>query len=501
MSDVVRVRILNEANAVVLGLKEEHINFFHEEYAVKAPNYFFNPKYKLGQWDGKIRYFHKTGKTFVYLLEKIIPQIARFGYKMKLEDLRETQVVTPESVDEKYFEHIAHLETGEPIILNPHQLDAINSLFEHGSGVVVAGTGGGKTLMCAALVTAYGKLGIRSITIVPDTTLIGQTKREYLNCGLDTGEYSGLEKTLTHQHVVSTWQALKNNPKVVELFQMVIVDECHGLRGNVLSTIVTEHAGKMPYRFGFTGTLPKEDADLLSVFVAVGFTRYEIPAHELQKRGILANTEIDCYELVENLTAQYEAFKEENPLEDMKYEKFKQKYFPDFASEKAYLRNNKQRLRWIANLIEQKRDEKKGNVLCLVDSISLARKLGDMIDDAIVVNGKDVRNVKERQSIYDLFKNNDNLVVVATVHIAGTGLNIRRIFHLMLVDIGKSFIRVIQSIGRGLRKAEDKDFVRVTDISGDLKYGHKHLLERLKFYREAQYPFRRHKVDYSRQIE
>lgn len=498
---VVRIRVLDEVTAAVLGLKPEHLDHFHELYAVKAPNYFFHPKYKLGQWDGKIRYFHKTGKTYVYLLEEIIRQVKRFGYKIKLEDLRTSEVVQPPAIEKDIFSHIGHLDTGLPIELNIHQVEAVNSLLDAGNGVVVAGTGGGKTLMCAALVTAYDRLGIRSITIVPDTTLIAQTKREYINCQLDTGEYSGLEKSIEHRHVVSTWQALKNNPKIVELFQMVIVDEAHGLRGNVLSTIVTQHAGKMPYRFGFTGTLPKEHADLLSVHVAVGVTRYEIPAHELQKRGILADMEIDCVELVEDLTTQYEEFCQEYPLEDIKYEKYKQKYFPDFSSEKSYLRANKKRTQYIANLIEKKRDEKKGNVLCLVDSIAFARRLGKLIEGAIVVNGKDVRNVKDRQVVYDLFKDSDNLVVIATVNIAGTGLNIRRIFNLVLIDIGKSFIRVIQSIGRGLRKAEDKDFVRVTDISSDLKYGHKHLLERLKFYREAQYNFTRQKVDYSRNLD
>ena len=97
----------------------------------------------------------------------------------------------------------------------------------------------------------------------------------------------------------------------------------------------------------------------------------------------------------------------------------------------------------------------------------------------------------------NLFKDNDNIVVIATVHIASTGLNIKRIFEMMAIDVGKSFIRIIQTIGRGLRKAPDKDFVNFTDMCSDLKYGKRHLAERCKFYREAEYPHKKKKVDYN----
>jgi superfamily II DNA or RNA helicase len=79
-------------------------------------------------------------------------------------------------------------------------------------------------------------------------------------------------------------------------------------------------------------------------------------------------------------------------------------------------------------------------------------------------------------------------------------LNINRIFNLVFVDVGKSFIRVIQGIGRGLRKAADKDSVVVTDICGDLKYSKKHLKHRTNYYEEAQYPFKKHKIDYVKQM-
>lgn len=493
----VKVRILDEASMVVVGLRDEHVTYFYEKYGVYAPNYYFNPKFKLGQWDGKIRYFHKTAKTFLYLIDDILPRIVDLGYKIHIDDLRKATVVTPEFVKADIFQHILHMETGEPIVLRRDQLDGINVLIEHGYGICVAGTGAGKTFMCAALVKAYGDLGIKTLTIVPDQGLIAQTKANYIHCQLDTGEYSGLKKTLDHQHVVSTWQALQNNPKVVQLFDMVIVDECHGLKGNVLSKIVTDHAGKMPYRFGFTGTLPKEPSDQMAVHVAVGPQRFEMRARQLIDEGVLAKLHIDIIQLEEDLKDEWEKYcKEEAIGKPPTYTQFKDGYFPDYASEKSYLHHHDDRIEWIAHMIEAKRDMRKGNVLCLVDSIAFGRQLAAHIDNAIFVNGKDIKTAKERKKVYDMFQDQDDLVVIATVHIAGTGLNIRRIFNLMMIDIGKSFIRVIQAIGRGLRKAEDKDSVNVTDVCSDLKYGKRHCKQRTNYYDEQQYPYKKHKMKY-----
>lgn len=493
-----KVRLLDEVTAVVVGLHPDHMEHLYNKYAVPAANYFFNPRFKLGQWDGKIRYFHKTGKTFVYLLEDILPRLVRFGYSVKIEDLRVPAEDAPVPITNQVFAHIPHLDTGLPTILRDDQVDAVNSLIEAGSGICLAGTGAGKTLMCSALVQAYDKINVRTLTIVPDQGLIRQTKAEYINCGLDTGEYSGLHKTLEHAHVVSTWQALQNNPKIVELFQMVIVDECHGLRGNVLTKIICDHAARLQYRFGFTGTLPKDEAETMSVHVAVGPVRFRMPARTLIDMGVLADLHIDVLQLEEDLRSEYKDFCD-NDMPGSKpptYIQFKDGYFPDFASEKSYIHRSEDRNEWIAHFLMAKRDSKKGNVLCLVDSIPLGRKLAEHIPDAIFVNGQDIKTAAKRQAVYDLFKTRDDLIVIATVHIAGTGLNIRRIFNLVFVDIGKSFTRVIQAIGRGLRKAADKDSVTVTDICSDLKYGKKHLKMRTNYYEESQYPFKKHKIDY-----
>jgi len=327
-----------------------------------------------------------------------------------------------------------------------------------------------------------------TISLTADTTLTAQTKEEYEFFGLDVGEYSGTSKDLDHQHVVATWQTLQNNPTVISQFDMLICDEVQGARGPVLNKLLVESAKNVAYRFGCTGTLPEEEADAMSVRVAIGEVQYEVPASLLIEQGHLAVPNIDIIQMDVNLKEQYDeyldAIKDEEDIKAKTYKQFKTSYFPDFTSEKSYLQTEKSRMAWIANYIENFRLLDKGNTLVLVNGVQFGKKLAKIIPNSVFLHGKDDTEV--RKQIYKSFADNDNLIVFATVNIAGTGLNIKRIFNLVLIDIGKSFIRVIQAIGRGLRKAHDKDSVYIGDVCSDLKYSTKHLSKREQYYTEAR---------------
>lgn len=496
-----KVKILDEVNCVIVGLRPDHATYFWDEFAATAPNYFFNPKFKLGQWDGKIRFFQKTGKTYVYLLDEIVPKLSGLGYDISLEDQRNVQVPEVQLITEDYFSHIWHPDFNSYIKLRHYQVDAVNSVITDPPGIIIAGTGAGKTIMAAALCDVYGKHGLKTVTIVPSKDLIEQTYAEYKICELDAGRYYSETKELDHQHMVTTWQSLKNNLTLMHHFDMVLVDECHGAKGQILQKLLIEHGSHIALRFGLTGTLPKPETDAMAVRVCLNTVRYVITAKQLMDEGYLAKLDIDILQLEENFDKEYAdyitEFNNSKKLGERKLTltQFKDKYFPDYTAEKRYLQSNKERIEWIADYISIKRDEKKGNVFCLVDGVRFGQKLTECIDGAVFVHGKDKQ--KARQEIYELFKDNDNLVVIATVHIASTGLNIKRIFNMMFIDVGKSFIRIIQTIGRGLRKADDKDSILVTDICSDLKYSKRHLSERIKFYKEAQYKHKKQKIRYS----
>lgn len=221
-----KVRLIDEVTAYVVGLETADMRTLYDKFAVTTANYFFSPLYKLGQWDGKIRYFQSNGRTYVYLLDQILPILSKMKYKVELEDLRRGVSYDPDPITIETYAHIPHVDTGEPTYLRDYQVEGVNALIENGYGVLLASTGAGKTLICTALVDAYGKKGINTITIVPNQDLIKQTKVDYVHYGLDVGEYSGTCKDLDHQHIISTWQALKNNPSIIKQFQLVLVDEC-----------------------------------------------------------------------------------------------------------------------------------------------------------------------------------------------------------------------------------------------------------------------------------
>ena len=492
-----KVIIQDEVNCIISGLHPDHVGYFYEEYSAFAPNHFFSPKFKLGSWDGKIRYFHKTGKTYVNLLDDIVPRIIGLGYKLSLEDLRTSTQVTPQLIDENFFKDRGIVtESGEPWIIRDYQVNMVNTLIQSGGGVGLASTGSGKTSMTAALALSYEEAAnIRSIIIVPDKNLTDQTKTEYEFFGLDVGEYSGTTKDLNHQHVVSTWQALKNVPTIIQQFGMVILDEAHTAKGQVITSLLNDYGRKIPLRFGVTGTLPKAETDAMAIRIAFGEVRYRVDAHSLIQQGHLAKLHIDVMQLENDLTSDYDQYVNDlklsnSPDKPMTYKKFKDSYFPDWSSEKRFMQSDNIRLQWIADYIDIKR--KDGNVFCLVDGIRFGKKLAEMIPNAVFLHGTDKMVV--RKEIYQRFAENDNLVVLATMQIASTGLNIKRIFNMMVIDGGKSFVRIIQTIGRGLRKAKDKDFVHFTDICSDFKYSKRHLKERTKFYEEAQYPYKKHVV-------
>lgn len=490
------IKIQDEINALLIGLDGKAITTLFEHFGLFTGNHFFSPKFKLGIWDGKIRFFSKTGQTYVQLLPEIIPILKKLGWTFELIDNRKSWVIDIPPIDKNYLSAYPDPKSPDkPLELGEHQVKAINIATQNNIGMIIAGTGAGKTIVTAALCSLYkNHAKFKCIVIVPTSDLVEQTRAGIGEYGNDVGQYDGIVKEINHDHLVSTWQALQNNPKLVALYQVVIVDECHGVKGTVIRDIINNSGGNIPVKIGLTGTLPKDPCDVMNIRISLGNVLYTIPASELIAKGWLAALKLRIINLIEDLKEEWEAYKLNYPVEASKltYKKFKKEFFPDYNSEKSYLKKNQARNEFIANLVDMARV--RGNCLVLTNGIPFGKKLAGMIPDAYFVYGKDDKKV--RKEIYDLFKTHNDIVVVTNYQIASTGLDIPRIFNLFLIDPGNSFIRVIQSIGRGLRKASDKDTIFVYDIASDLAYSHDHMLERRKYYNEQQYKFNQDDIDY-----
>ena len=454
------ITVRDEVFCVISGLEPADHEFLDHKFALMVEGAFFMPLYKIGRWDGRVHFFDKAGKIYTRLLPDILPYLDSWNYDVTLNDLRPPVELIEQRIDSEWF-------TSKPdmtlkVGLRPYQVEAVNTCLEHTSGFIEAATGSGKTFMVSALSDVMARHGRRTIVIVPSDDLVTQTAATFRLCMLDVGIYSGSIKDIYHSVVIATWQALQNNPGLMNEFQCLIVDEAHGAKAKVVGELINAHGKNIAYRFGFTGTMPKPAIDQLTLKGSLGEVLFSITAAELMAMGYLAKLDIEPVEIEDDVP--------EN--------------FPDYTSEKTFLAKSSDRLDFLADLIITKA-ETYGNTLILVNSIKQGKALQKLIKNSVFLHGADDNDV--RAEWYSMFANRDDLIVIATFGIASTGISIDRVFCLIMIDAGKSFIRAIQSIGRVLRIGHDKDTAHCVDVHSKLKWSKKHFRERGKYYKEAQY--------------
>ncbi len=491
---VATIRLNDNINCLISGLSQELYAELFKQFGFFKKGYIFSPLYKLGRWDGKVRLFSKNGKTSINFLQTIVPVIKARGYKIKIIDERMHFDLTVPTIDETYLEY-------NGVTLGKHQVDCVNAVTQNGGGIILAGTGSGKTYMTAALCKLYEEnLNYRCLVMVPTLDLVNQTHEEISNFSLDVGILSGTDKDTSKKHLVSTWQSLKNVESIISNYQVIIVDEGHSASADVMYKMLNTHASKCPVRIGLTGTLPKEDAERMQVHYVLGQVVHTVEAHELIDKGWLAKLNLEVITLEEDFREMWEKYKKSDPESASKltYSKFKKEFFPDYTSEKAHLSKQPERLQYIAQFAKDKRDAS-GNTLIMVNGREVGKKLAKLIDGAIFIDGTD--NADIRKNVYALFDQRDDLILITTMQLVSTGLNIKRIMNIVALDANKAFIQIIQSIGRGLRKAADKDSVNYYDISSDTKYATKHRNTRKGYYEESKYKFTSKKIDYKKILD
>jgi superfamily II DNA or RNA helicase len=480
------LHIKDEVNVKIEGLDLHARKKLSNKFKYEVPYARYLPAVRLGRWDGKIAFFQLGGSTYTNLLPDIIPVLDELGYEIELNDLREYKTnFNFEAVNEDSYSHLTwpdgHVVAGEPIKVRDYQIGTINKFLENPQSIQEIATGAGKTLVTAILshkIEPYG----RSIVIVPNKSLVTQTEEDYINMGLDVGVFFGDRKEFGKTHTICTWQSLnillkktKNAEAPISIGEFiedvvcVMVDEVHMAKADVLKTLLTSVFAHVPIRWGLTGTIPKENFEWKSLHVSLGDVTARIQASELQDQGVLARCHVNVVQL--------------------------QDYgdHGNYQQELKYLLTNADRLKYMSKLFNKISES--GNTLILVDRIKAGNDLVEMLGDKAVFVSGATKGV-DRKTEYDEIANVDGKIIVATYGVASVGINIPRIFNLVLLEPGKSFVRVIQSIGRGIRKAEDKDFVQVWDITSTCKFAKRHLTKRKKFYKEANYPFQVEKVDW-----
>jgi len=327
------------------------------------------------------------------------------------------------------------------------------------------------SLIQAALIENISRIHpkFKCILIVPGLSLVNQLVQDFKDYNV-TFTYSGWTGDLSLQDtsvVITNSENLNakfgTNKWITEV-DVVVVDECHRANcSSTLSKVVSKI--KTPNKFGFTGTLPPDDLDRWKVIGTFGPVIYEKKSKELRDEGYISNVMIRILKLI--------------------HPKSKKKTYQD---EITYLVEHEGRNKIIRNLV--KKFEK--NCLILVNTLDH----GHILNDILQLEGKETVfihggiPVDERDIIKSRMELNDNIICIAMSSIFSTGINIKNIHYIIFVSGGKSFIRIVQSIGRGLRLHSDKSRLVLFDVCDNLKYSENHLEERKIFYNDEEISFK-----------
>ncbi len=450
-----------------------------------VPNARHTPQYKLGRWDGTISFCSAAGSTYLNLLDRLLPILYAENYEIELIDTRPYCSFEFPEINENIFADKVwpkgHEREGQPIVIRDYQVEAIQTFLKNLQSIQEIATGSGKTLLTALLSWLVQKYG-RSVIIVPSKNLVVQTEKDYRNLGLDVGVFYGDRKEWNHKHTICTWQSMasfsrreKSGEITVSIDDFlkdvicVICDECHSAKGKELKDLLTGPFSNVPIRWGVTGTVPQEEHEFMCLLSSLGPVVGEIKASDLQEKGVLANCQVEVVQMIDDHVG-----------------------FKNYIQEHEFLLSDLDRLKKIAQMITEWSDN--GNTFVLVDRIETGELLQKLVADSVFVYGG--TKVKDRLTEYDSIQETNGKVIIATYGISSVGINVPRIFNLVLLEAGHSFVRTIQSIGRGLRKAEDKDFINIYDVCSSLKYSKRHLTKRKQYYNSANYPYNTTKISY-----
>lgn len=471
--------INDEVNCQFIGLDDDTVGALKETLTFVVPGARYTPAFTLGRWDGKTSLMSSTGRSYVHVIDGVVDLLHEAGYEIDVVDERVSDGISLDPIDESYTKGCYNRKSGREIVLRDYQIEAVNAALALRAGSFIMATSSGKSYVCGCIARKFMEHG-KVIVIVPSKTLVRQTSADFVDVGIkDCGRFYGDVKD-PQQVTVTTWQSLQNYPELLADVVCVIGDEAHGCKARVLTELLGVAGRNIPHRYGFTGTLPDDELGRLQVISLLGPPVMSVRAHDLQKKGIIADCEIMVLQTQET----------SHPL------------FQDFQDEYGWLVKDEKRLRWAADVITTMAESAPaaGNTLVLVERVASGKELAKILGDrAVFIYGG--TSAKNREKEYEAINRSNGGILVATKGIAAVGIDVPRLYNAVLFEIGKSFTQVIQSIGRLLRKADDKTDAVILDICASTKYSKRHLTTRIRYYKREKYRHQVIKVSYDRTDE
>jgi superfamily II DNA or RNA helicase len=474
--------IISKKNEVYLHIKAEpHIYYeLADQFTFEVPNAKFSPQYKNKYWDGKIRLFNtQTGEIYIGLLDRIIRFCEDHEYTYEFADNKFYGLpfeINDGISKEGVKDYMTAISRHAP---RDYQVEGVYDALRHNRKLLISPTASGKSLMIYSVVRYYVERQQNILIVVPTTSLVEQMYKDFADYGWDVGSYchkiyAGKERETDSQVIITTWQSIYKLPKqYFARFNVVVGDEAHQFKSKSLISIMTKLCDAK-YRFGFTGTLDGSQTHKWVLEGLFGPSYKIINTDELMKKGHLAKLDIKIL-LLKHPPNRFEVFEDEV----------------------QYIINHQKRNNFIKNLTL----DLKGNTLVL---FSRVEGHGQPLYDLINTSKVDDRHVffihggvetDERERVREITEKESNAIIVASYGTFSTGINIRNLHNVVFASPSKSRIRNLQSIGRVLRKSENKVKATLYDIADDISYKSRknytlnHLIERIKIYNEENFNY------------
>ena len=461
-----------------------------EFFSFYVPGYRYMPAFKRRVWDGKIRLFDSnSGELPAGLYHHFLRLCKSRDYKV---DLVKTKYGLPDDFDKIDPREIYNYskELNLPWELRDYQFAGISHALKYKRAILLSPTGSGKSLIIYYLIRWYLRDANKKVlVIVPTTSLVEQMYSDFVDYNMPKEMahkiYSGKEKTDEAKVFISTWQSIYKLPKIwFSQFGAVFGDECHGFKSKSLMNIMNK-ATEAEYRYGTTGTLDGTQTHELVLQGLFGKTYKVTTTKDLQINEVLA--ELNIKRVVLNYNKKVR-------------DDFGQK---TYREEIDFIVDYEKRNKFIANLTL----DQKGNTLLLFNYVERHGKpLFDLINSKVdekrkvfFVSGN--THTSDREAIRGIVEKQKNAIIVASLGTFSTGINIRNLHNIVFASPSKSQIRVLQSIGRGLRKSDNGKPTKLFDIIDNLcskprkNFAMLHADERLKIYEREKFMFNTFEID------
>jgi len=480
---------LEKFDIIVEKLDEVHIKIYAEKsiqyelyefFSFYAPNYKFHPKFKAKIWNGKINLFSlKTNRIYLGLYPRLIKFAKTRNYSIFCKDdlISSDAIVYDESLLSTKYD------------IREHQKIAIEHALKYRRCVLESPTASGKSYIIFNLIRHINK---KTLVIVPSINLVHQMKSDFIDYDNSIEDSihiitSGASKSIDSNVCISTWQSIyKETESWFKQFDVIFGDEAHGYAATSLISIM-EKCKNAEWRIGTTGTVSNQDAKVneLTLEGLFGKIFKVISTKELMDKGYLSQFKIKALIL-------------KHKREDSK-EVSKMK----FQQQNEFLIQHEKRNRFITNLALAQ----EGNTILLFQYVE---KHGKVLHDMIQKKNDGSKNIHfvsgevagvDREDIRKICSESNNNIIVASFGTFSVGVNIPSIQNIIFASSYKSKIKVLQSIGRGLRNHESKEIATLYDLVDDCSYGKsknfslKHFLERVKIYNQEKFNFKTINVD------